>query len=244
MVWWLGTITPCIIIAYLVILDLACRIKPLRRLFRWIIVPFTNFLVLEDLLDPIGKSIQPPAWKRHTFVALPALEAMSWVAMFFYTLLVSDPSWLVRSGVSAILWVRIQRVFNVLLPDFDCRFQSGVAIGLTARTPSSPPYLLLLFCLEASATAIGDLYLAVSELPERIGYTVLSVFWAIIPFLLLSLLGTLPLQPILPAVNVARVGKVRNPIKGVCAMLIRVYLRSRPRMRIPILKMRRVSGNG
>ena len=113
MVWWLGTITPCVIIAYLVLLDLAFRLKPLRKLFRWLTTPFANFLLLEDLLDPIGKIIKPPAWKQRFFVVLPALEALSWVATFFYTLLVSDSSWLIRSGVSAILWVRIQRVVNV-----------------------------------------------------------------------------------------------------------------------------------
>ena len=114
-VLWLGTVTPCVIIAYLVLLDLACRLKPLRRLFRWISVPFTNFLVLEDLLDPIGKTVQLPVWKRHTLVVLPAAEALSWITLFFYTLLVPDSLWVVRSGVSAIIWVRIQRVINVSL---------------------------------------------------------------------------------------------------------------------------------
>lgn len=104
------------IIAYLVLFDLVCRLKPLRRLFRWISVPFTNFLVLEDLLDPIGKPVQQPAWKQRTFVVLPAIEALSWVALFVYTLLVPDTLWLVRSGVSAIIWVRVQRVINVRLP--------------------------------------------------------------------------------------------------------------------------------
>jgi len=121
-VWWLGTITPCVIIAYLVLLDLACRLKPLRRLFRWISVPFTNFLLLEDLLDPIGKTVQTPVWKKRTFVVLPAVEALSWSALFFYTLIVPDYLWMVRSVISAIIWVRIQRVINVpLLPDYDCR---------------------------------------------------------------------------------------------------------------------------
>jgi len=70
-------------------------------------VPFTNFLVLEDLLDPIGKTVQPPVWKRRTFVVLPAAQALSWIAMLFYTLLVSDSAWLMRSGVSAVIWVRV-----------------------------------------------------------------------------------------------------------------------------------------
>ena len=83
-----------------------------------------------------------------------------------------------------------------------------------AHTPTSPPYLLLLFCLETLITALCDLYLSVPGLPERFGYTLLSVFWVIVSFLLLSLLGTLPLQPALPAANVARVGEVGNPIKG------------------------------
>ncbi|KAF9644674.1 pleiotropic drug resistance ABC transporter [Thelephora ganbajun] len=187
-VWWLGTITPCVIIVYLVLLDLAYRLKPLRGLFRWVTTPFTNFLVLEDLLDPVGKTVQPPVWKRRILVVLPAAEALSWIALFFYTLLVPNSLWLIRSGVSAILW-------------------SGIAIGLTACSPSSPPYLLLLFCLEAVITAIGDLYLSVSGLPEHIGYTLLSVFWVFIPSLLLFLLGTLPLQPVLPVINVARVGE-------------------------------------
>ena len=112
MVWWLGTITPCAIITYLVLLDLACRLKPLR-VFRCISVPFTNFLVLEDLLDPIGKTVQPPVWKRRAFVVLPAAQALSWIAMLFYTLLVPDSTWLIRSGVSAVIWVRVQRVVNV-----------------------------------------------------------------------------------------------------------------------------------
>lgn len=221
MVWWLGTVTPCIIIACLALLDLASRLKFLRRLFRWISVPFTNFLVLEDLLEPVGKTVQPPVWKRRALVVLPAAEALSWVALFFYTLLVPDPSWLIRSGVSAIIWVRIQRVINVRpLPDHHCRSQCGVTIGLAARPPSSPPYLLLILCLEAVITAVGDLYLSVSGLPERIGYTLLGVFWASIPFFLLSLLGTLPLQPVLPAANAARVGEVRNSIHGARTVLI------------------------
>ena len=91
----------------LVLLDLACRLKPLVRILRWISIPFTNFLVLEDLLDPIGKKVRPQAWKQRMFVALPAAEALSWVALFFYTLLVPDPMWLLRSGVSAVIWVRI-----------------------------------------------------------------------------------------------------------------------------------------
>jgi hypothetical protein len=102
-----------VIIAYLVLLDLACRLKPLRRLFRWISVPFHEFSRVEDLLDPIGKTVQPPVWKRRTFVVLPAAEALSWIALFIYTLLVPDSLWLIRSGVSAIIWVRIQRVINV-----------------------------------------------------------------------------------------------------------------------------------
>ena len=113
MVWWLGTITPCAIITCLVLLDLVCRLKPLRRVFRWISVPFTNFLVLEDLLDPIGKTVQPPAWKQRVFVVLPAAQALSWIALFFYTLLVPDSAWLIRCGVSAVIWVRIQRVVNM-----------------------------------------------------------------------------------------------------------------------------------
>ena len=81
-----------------------------------------NFLVLEDLLDPIGKTVQLPVWKRCTFVVLPAVEALSWTALFFYTLIVPDSLWMVRSVISAIIWVRIQRVINVpLLPDYDCR---------------------------------------------------------------------------------------------------------------------------
>jgi len=102
-----------VIIAYLVLLDLACRLKPLRKLFRWISVPFANFLVLEDLLDPIGKPVKPPVWKRRALVVLPAVEALSWIAMIFYTLLVPNSLWLIRSGVSAIIWVRIQRVIIV-----------------------------------------------------------------------------------------------------------------------------------
>lgn len=125
----MGTIIPCLIIAHVVLLHLACRLKPLRRLFRWIAVPFTNFLVLEDLLDPVGKPSQPQVWKRRIFVILPVLEALSWVAVFFYTLLTSDSSWLPRSGVSAILWVRIQRVVGVchfLIADFRAVSRSGL----------------------------------------------------------------------------------------------------------------------
>jgi len=106
------------------------------------------------------------------------------------------------------------------LPNNYHLLQSGIALGLAVRSPSSPPYLLLLFCLEAVITAAGDLYLSVSGIPERVGYTLLSVFWAGIPFLLLCLLGTLPLQPILPAVNVARVYEVRRPIQHPCTVLI------------------------
>lgn len=130
------------------------------------------------------------------------------------------------------------------LPDCFRRSQSGIALGLATRSPSSPPYLLLLFCLEAVVTAIGDVYLSVPGIPERIGYTLLSVFWAGVPFLLLYLLGTLPLQPVLPAINVARVCDVRNPVQGALTVLIRAYARSRPQMRIPILKTRPTSGNG
>jgi len=46
------------------------------------------------------------------------------------------------------------------------------------------------------------------------------VFWACIPFLLLCLLGTLPLQPVLPAVNVARVHEVRHPVEDAYTILI------------------------
>ena len=121
-VWWLGTVTPCVIITCLALLNLASRLKFLRRLFRWISTPLTNFLVLEDLLDPVGKPVQQPVWKRRTLVALPTAEALSWSALFFYTLLVPDSSWLIRSGVSAIIWVRIQRVINTRpLPDYHCR---------------------------------------------------------------------------------------------------------------------------
>ena len=113
-----------------------------------------------------------------------------------------------------------------------------------ARSPSSPPYLLLLFCLESVITAIGDLYLSVSGHPGQIGYTLLSIFWASIPFFLLSVLGTLPLCPILPAVNVARVGEVRNSIQSARSLLIKACSRSRLQMKIPILKMQLASGNG
>jgi hypothetical protein len=101
-----GTIIPTCLVLCVFLYDVLNLFQPLRSAFQFIVIPFSDFITLGDLHDPIGKTISPAGWKVRMLCLLPVLESLSWIATLVFSVLVSDHIWSVRAGVSTLLWVQ------------------------------------------------------------------------------------------------------------------------------------------
>lgn len=134
--FWLGLYIPASVICCVALYDGLNLLNPFRSIFRFVAVPFSNFITLEDLREPIGKLSRPARWKIRTLRVLCLVEVFAWVATLVFSLTVHDAMYSIRAGASALLWVRQPtRHFYVELKRFPgiCNSQDA---SETSRLPS------------------------------------------------------------------------------------------------------------
>lgn len=108
-------------------------------------------------------------------------------------------------------------------------------------TPTTPPYLLLLFYVTHALSACVKLVSDIRD-SDAIATILLDVIQFIVPSILIWVIGTLPVSDSLPGPSVAASADVRIPCKYTCVQIVK-YLRSR---RAPslVLKIESLSGSG
>lgn len=87
----------------------------------------------------------------------------------------------------------------------------------------TPPYLLILFYLVQGIAAIVDLVLSMLDEETSLGLVVLNLLRLAVPTLLTWIAGTLPLETVLPAQNVAKETDVSLSAVIACYGLRQLY---------------------
>jgi hypothetical protein len=165
--------------------------------------PFQNFLTLEDLEDAVGPVAGRPRLKTSSLVALGLLQCAGWLACFVYAL-VGDPEQAAAAPLLiSLAWVCL--CFFCVLPGASLHFRQGyTSLRLVLHPPITPPFLSIIF---ASIQFVVPLLRLTLDVVHTGGSwsTVLPLDFACITaaVLFVWIAGTLPLQTIAPAENVA-----------------------------------------
>ncbi|KAI0950790.1 hypothetical protein AcW1_008002 [Taiwanofungus camphoratus] len=184
----LGTFLPACVGLLILCYDLLSTFrypKPVQRAFRTLTSPFRDFLTLDDLEGPIGCAAPTVVWKSRVLAVGAALASVAWLAVFAYAEIVGDTAYRTLAIVGTITW--LYAFLRVL-------FKPSV----------TPPYLLILFYLVQGIAAIVDLVLSMLDEETSLGLVVLNLLRLAVPTLLTWIAGTLPLETVLPAQNVAK----------------------------------------
>ena len=190
----LTTFIPASVIAWTLCYDILCSVRfPafVQGLYRRLTSPFRNFLHLEDLEEtPIlsAPTLKQPRWKGG------ALISLSFFQTFIYLVCISADAYqedcYLNDLVSCVAW-------------------AYATFRLCQRSPSTPPYLLLLFCaLSLASSVVNALSLASSKALFSVHFAS-SVVEITVSLSLIRILGTLPVKSYLPGPCVAAGKEVR-----------------------------------
>ncbi|EMD33950.1 hypothetical protein CERSUDRAFT_117480 [Gelatoporia subvermispora B] len=180
-------ILPAGSVALILLYDLLSSLyypKVLRRIARSLSSPFRDFLALEDLeetAEPLGPSA---IWKGRSMVVLSVCECVAWAAVLAYSEAVHEGVLEARAIVVCIAWLY-------------------VSLRLAIKSPVTPPYLVILFCIANSSIACIDLFTGFLKGEDNPGYTTVRLLDLCVTLLLAWVAGSLPLQAVLPAKNAA-----------------------------------------
>ncbi|KAF8921944.1 pleiotropic drug resistance ABC transporter [Mucidula mucida] len=176
------------LIAFTLIHDATSRLhlpKALNIAAASISAPFRNFLTLQDVEGPVDTPAIPSPLKVRTMSCLAFLQAAGWLGSLTYSAVLHDASHVVFSVVTAASWTYI--LFRTV-----------------AMPPSTVPYLSFLF---GTWHAIFSFIYVVTELLKD-NYSGVVIALQTVSFLVSSVFvfvaGTLPVQLVRPALNVAQ----------------------------------------
>ncbi|KAK0233579.1 P-loop containing nucleoside triphosphate hydrolase protein [Armillaria fumosa] len=175
------------VIVYAVAYDVGSRLrflKTIRKVYRCFVVPFKNFLTLEDLADPIGELAMPSVPVTRALSVLACLQAFGWLGCLVYALVLNGASLSYTSLLAAFSWCYIL-----------CR--------TLALPPASPPYLSILYAFLQAFTSLTRLSVEFTKTYDG-RVVVLNFFCLIIASLFVYIAGTLPVQRVRPALNIAQ----------------------------------------
>ncbi|RDB29359.1 ATP-dependent bile acid permease [Hypsizygus marmoreus] len=184
----LGTLLPASFILIAIVHDLTSTIplpNPLRNTLRGLSVPFENFLKLEDVQDfTQGGEERRSVVKTRGLSVIAAFSSVAWLGSFVYGAFLDDAKFALRALVASMSW-------------------GYASLWTITRTPATPPYMLILF---ACAHIIFSLVKFGFDSIEDNGRTRLLLFdlaSMVMPALFVRIAGTLHLQPIRAAPNIA-----------------------------------------
>ncbi|KAH8100998.1 P-loop containing nucleoside triphosphate hydrolase protein [Cristinia sonorae] len=184
----LGTIIPAAVVAFTLTYDFLSTVhlpKFISGFIRFLRAPFMNFIYLEDLEEEPGEQQLPPLWKSRLLAILSCLEAIGWAAVFAYNeFLGAEIVENIQAGVGFLTWS--YAFFRVL-----------------AKPPVTPPYLLIIFYMTHALVVVMDIYGLFQMEGKHVGLSVIAALRLAVPMFLTWIAGTYPLEPILPAKNVA-----------------------------------------
>ncbi|KAF9469518.1 pleiotropic drug resistance ABC transporter [Collybia nuda] len=188
---YLGTVLPGGLIVFAIIWECSKNLKfpkPIQDLSRRIYSPFQNFLTLEDVMDPAAKCLEPvdlTTTKACILGGIASFLSVSWLSGFIYGMLLEDATYSIQSFVALMTWGYVASV-SIIKP------------------PSSPPYVNIIFASFHVLASI--LEFGFDTLGSRIGTDIflLDIMHIFVPALFVWVAGTLPVQPIQFAMNIAQ----------------------------------------
>ncbi|KAK0208709.1 P-loop containing nucleoside triphosphate hydrolase protein [Desarmillaria ectypa] len=172
---------------YAVAYDVGSRLrfpKGIRKVYRCFVAPFKNFLTLADLADPIGEPAIPSVLLTRSLSILACLQAFGWLGCLAYALALNDASLFSTSLLAAFSWCYILCRTSVL-------------------PPATPPYLSILFAFLQAFTSLTRLSVEIMKVYDG-RVVMLNSSCLIIASLFVYIAGTLPVQRVRPALNIAQ----------------------------------------
>ncbi|KAK0481769.1 P-loop containing nucleoside triphosphate hydrolase protein [Armillaria novae-zelandiae] len=175
------------VIIYAIAYDVGSRLhfpKTIRKVYRCFVAPFKNFLTLEDLADTIGEPAIPSVPVARALSVLACLQASGWLGCLVYALVLNGAPLSSTSLLAAFSWCYIL-----------CR--------TLALPPATPPYLSILYASLQAFTSLTRLSVEFTKTYDG-RVVVLNSFCLITASLFVYIAGTLPVQRVRPALNIAQ----------------------------------------
>ena len=106
---FVNTLLPGCVCLLLLLYDVSASVRwppVVRRALRTLAAPFRDFLTLEDLEEQSHRVEPPSTWKARVLVLGSALEAVVWIGVLTYSVLVGDQGLSLHAAATATTWVR------------------------------------------------------------------------------------------------------------------------------------------
>ncbi|TFK19978.1 pleiotropic drug resistance ABC transporter [Coprinopsis marcescibilis] len=162
---------------------------PVKNAWRSISRPFRNFLVLDDLLDPVDLELPKNPIAHRALSLLACIEAIGWCGCVGYSIYVESMGSITIDATYFICWVYI-------------------ATACIAKPPLTPPFIFIAFALALALIAVFDSISALFESPIASGKLVFDIVFGLAHITFAWVAGTLPLKPYRPGLHVAKDGDV------------------------------------
>ncbi|KAJ7070796.1 P-loop containing nucleoside triphosphate hydrolase protein [Mycena amicta] len=170
-----------LLVALAVLSDTATRIRtPKRPLRRW--RPLRSFLTLGDLEETVGQPARRSLLRTASLVSLPLLQCALFLGFFVQALVSSQAT----TG-----WLLL------------CLAWGYTSLRIALDPPITPPYLSAAFAFIQCVAPLIQLTLDLIDTGDLVPILFNSAR-AVIPAIFLGVLGTLPLQTVAPAQNIAK----------------------------------------
>lgn len=79
--------------------------RQLRRFWIRFTSPFRDFLTLDDLLDPVDRTLTDRAVTGRYLAGLAAVEALGWIGRLIYAIILHHTDYATKSLVLSVSWV-------------------------------------------------------------------------------------------------------------------------------------------
>ncbi|TFK56635.1 pleiotropic drug resistance ABC transporter [Heliocybe sulcata] len=179
---------PALVIVLSVLYDAVCFLNlPKIRLAPWLAfrAAYRNFLTIEDI-DPneVGERARYSTWKIRILVLLPLLQSAAFLAGFIYAEAIQDYESASRFSIACITW-------------------GYAAVRVVMKPPLTTPYFLVAFFGVNVLVAFVNLLLDTVSPKLDVAELIVDSVDCFVPGVLFYITGSLPMEALLPADNVA-----------------------------------------
>ncbi|KAG5638391.1 hypothetical protein H0H81_000287 [Sphagnurus paluster] len=202
---FLGSLLPASFILIAIINDLLKAI-PVSKRFRmnWLYAPFQNFITKEDVINHAYPGAKRRfVLKTRILAGFAYIASIGWLGWLVYQVTSKDTKHALNALVGLITWVRVDVSSLIILVLSHSIGQSYVSLSISTKPPSTPPYILMAFACTNVLFFLVDLgfhFMGEDKLKARL---ILDVFGMVIPGAFVWMAGTLPLQAVRVAPNIA-----------------------------------------
>ncbi|KAF7307138.1 P-loop containing nucleoside triphosphate hydrolase protein [Mycena indigotica] len=177
-----GDVVSVVVVGLALIVDVATRLRGSKHpLPVW--SPLRNFLTLHDLDETIGEPTHRSFLTSAALVLLPLFQSTLLLGCFVTALV---------SGQPYIEWFLLSLVWGY------------TSLRLALEPPITPPYLSVAFAFIQAAAPLIELTLDAVDTGGTPRAILFNVLRAILPTIFLFVLGTLPMQSVAAAQNIAK----------------------------------------